>query len=181
MSQGKFHIKGSSLSSKFDFVAERFGEEAAAELKEWFRDQAGDRIVLDANWYPFSIYDGLLRTLADRWLGGDLERLREVGAFSAEKALTSAYESYAREKNFHRFLERMSMLHGRFYSSSSLVVKAQGDNFCEVGLVDVPTGFEAAAQVAAGFYAGAARFMGHQDVRCALSIKGGRALFRLDW
>jgi hypothetical protein len=114
-------------------------------------------------------------------MNGQLESLREVGAYSAQKALASVYEVYAREKNFHRFLERISMLHGRLYSNSRLTVTAQGEDFCEVALIGIPDSFEAAAQVAAGFYTGAARLMGLDKVRCEFVLEADQVLYRLDW
>ena len=181
MDNETFHIKGSSIRSKLDFAQDRFGEEAVERLQAKLSEQVPVGQVLDSSWYPFSVYDRLLRDLAAEWFDGDLDRLQEVGGYSAKKALTSAYEVYAREKDFHRFLERLALLHDRFYSNSRLWVKSKGENFCEVDIIGVPDGFEAAAQVAAGFYVGAARLMGHSEAQCEFHQEGDRVRYRLEW
>lgn len=176
-----FQVKGSSIRSKLYFAQQCLSPEVCSRLGRWLRGFANSEQILDANWYPFELYDGLLRTLAMEAYGGDLRRLEEVGIFSAEQALTTVYEVYAIQRDFPMFLRRISALHDRFYSRSKLELVGSGEGFCEIQLSDVSVDFTADIHVASGFYIGAARLMGLDKVSCERRIEGQKALFRLDW
>ena len=90
----EYRVKGSSIRSKFEFVHDRFGEAAERRLKERFRDH-GILPVLDSVMYPFAEYDAVNRAIAEEFLDGDLTRLAEVGAYSAQKVLTGVYRAFA--------------------------------------------------------------------------------------
>lgn len=173
-------IKGSSILSKMLYLHETFGEEAEARLSSFLAER-GLRQVLAGSWYSFELFDQVLRYIADQWLGGDLRRLREVGAFSAEKALTTTYEVYALG-DFTYFLDRISGLHGRFYSEGSLtVLREEGESRCRLRLHGASFYSEPDLEVAAGFYSGAARFLGAQEVQCRFEVAEDEVVFYLSW
>ncbi len=176
----ELQVKGSTIRSKLDFARDRLGPEAEAGLQRALQSM-DDSLLLDSSWYPFATYDALLRKIADSHFGGDLEKLRNVGAYSAEKALERTYEAYTRKGDFAYFLQRISALHDRFYSAGRLVVTAHGEGFCELELVDSPVVSEADVQVAVGFYLGAAQRMGLTRARCGFTIEDGRVCYRLEW
>lgn len=175
-----YRVKGSTIRSKLDFAAERLGTEARRAL-EAHLEAAGVTQILDADWYPFRLYDGVLRSLAADQFGGNLSQLREVGVYSAEKALSATYAAYAEQRDFPRFLERISALHRRFYSTGRLEVTAKGDDFCELDLVELPEVSYADVYIAAGFYIGAAKLMGLERARCRFQVGDDGVHFRLDW
>lgn len=176
----EFKVKGSTLLSKLEFAGERLGEEAKRTLEDYLAS-SGAAKVLDAEWYPFSLYDGLLRKMAAENYGGNVSRLRDVGSYSAEKALGTTYAAFARQRDFPLFLKRISSLHGRFYSAGRLVVTATGDSFCELEILDSPVISYADVYIAAGFYIGAARLMGLEGATCRFQVGDERVHFRLDW
>ncbi len=178
--QRQLNVKGSTLRSKLEFTEERFGSTARQQIEEYLREQ-GFPTILDANWYPFDLFDGVLQKMADDFFDGDLTKLEEVGAYSAEQALSTTYEPYAARRDFQQFLQRISSLHDRFYDTGQLEITARGDEFCEIELQGLPQVSQADVHVAAGFYVGAARFMGLESARCRFSIGPDRVHFRLDW
>ena len=177
---GKYQVKGSTIRSKLEFAAERCGSEARENLAAYLSAQAHPTI-LDAEWYSFSLYDGLLRKLAADFLGDDLSRLQEVGIYSAEKALTTTYEAFAARRDFPLFLKKISTLHNRFYSTGTLVVVDSGEDFCELEIRDAPIISRADVYLAAGFYIGAARLMGHDRAQVAFEVYSSRVHFRVAW
>lgn len=178
---GEFLVKGSSIRSKLYFAQETLSPDIVARLSRWLADTNRGEQILDANWYSFELYDGLLRELAKEAFGGDLLRLEEVGVFSAEQALTTVYEVYAIQREFLKFLRRISSLHDRFYSRSKLELVSSSETSCDLQLTDVPVDFSADIHVASGFYIGAARLMQLNNVRCDRRIEGDRVFFRLTW
>lgn len=179
--QNPFRAKGSTLRSKLAFVARRFGEGEADALRRWL-DQRIEGAVLDAAWYPFAVYDALLQEVAERFYGGELERLQEVGRFSAEEALSNTYSIYAVKRDFGLFLKRLSSLHSRFYSGGELVVTEQEVDACGLELRDLPVVSEADAHLALGFYLRAGELMGLERIRGRFERVDSHTLrYRLSW
>ncbi len=177
----EFQVKGSSLSSKFDFVRERFGPDAEAEFKDRFAGQCRFPI-LDSAWYPFTLYEEILDEIADRYFDGDRTRLQEVGRYSAEKVLTTIYQAYALGKDFPGFLDRIATLHERFYSQGRMRVELGEDGrSCAIRIVDAPAYSAADLNVAAGFYLGAAQVLGARDPTCSYHQERDGVRFDVRW
>ncbi|MDA8018700.1 MAG: hypothetical protein MPN21_14760 [Thermoanaerobaculia bacterium] len=164
---GKYWVKGSSINSKRTFLVDRLGE-AAAESLDTFLSDHGAPQVLEASWYPFQLYDDVLRFVAREFLGGDLKRLRDVGRHSARQSLTGTYSVFVRPGGFRSFLERSAPFHGRYYSAGSLqLVGASGDDTSfELVQEGAPIYTEPDLEVACGFYCEAAEMMGLWNVTC---------------
>ena len=178
----EYRVRGSSISSKFEFVRVRFGTEAELQLKEQFADHEQLFPILDSSWYPFELYDEINRAIADRFFDGELSGLVEVGSYSAEKVLTSVYKAFAEGKDFVGFLLRAALLHERFYSQSQMDVTLGEDGVsAEILLRDAPTHSEADLHMAAGFYAGAAKLLGVKGYRDEYNLIQDGAHFQLRW
>ncbi|MCG8454760.1 MAG: hypothetical protein MI919_00655 [Holophagales bacterium] len=177
---GPLRVKGGSIRSKIAFVASTFGPAAEAELVAELAEQ-GYAQVLEASWYDYDLFDHVLRFIADRWLGGDLGRLRDVGRFSARTALTTTYAFYLGRGDLPGFLGRISKLHERYYSRGSLTVLEQGATRCRLKLHGAGFYREPDLQVAAGFYMGAAELLGCREVRCRIEPGPDEADFLLEW
>ncbi|MEM6793860.1 MAG: hypothetical protein AAF725_07740 [Acidobacteriota bacterium] len=177
-----YRVKGSSIRSKLVYLSETFGADAERQMREFLED-LGAWPILEASWYRYEIYDGTLVWIARRFLGGEISRLREVGKFSAEKALTTTYEAFRSSGDFARFLEKMPVLHSRYYShgtlSASLVLP--GASRCQILLDGAPKHSEADLTVASGFYIRCAELMGHRQVVCGFRHEGQRVRFELAW
>ena len=178
----EYRVRGSSISSKFEFVRDRFGTEAELQLKEAFADRERLFPILDSSWYPFELYDEINRAIADRFFDGKFSGLIEVGSYSAEKVLTSVYKAFAEGKDFVGFLLRAALLHERFYSQSQMDVTLGEDGVsAEILLRDAPMYSEADLHIAAGFYAGAAKLLGLSSFRHEYSLTKDGAHFQLRW
>lgn len=177
-----FRVKGSSIRSKFDYVRDTFGPTAELELRESL--PASDEIgsVLDSGLYSFELYDRVLWAVAERFFDGDVTRLREVGAYSAEKSLTSIYRAFAEGKDFLGFLSRIQLLHQRFYTHGTMAVDI-GDNrkSTRITLAGAPTYSDADLQVAAGFYLGVGKLLGLEEIRLHFERTDQGAVFDLSW
>lgn len=178
--QEEFLIKGSSLRTKLNFASRRLGPEARASLERHLIEALGNRPILDADWYPFATYEGLLQHLLDRFLAGDVERLQEVGQFSADAALSSVYETYARG-GFAAFVDRLPMFHQRLYTVSRLVVRVKEANACVLDTVNMPRISMADVHVSCGFFVGAARLLGHPKARGSALAKDTYVRYRIEW
>lgn len=174
-------VRGDSIRSKLLFARQAFGPEAEQELQA-FLDAQGISQVRDEAWYPFEAYDQLLRKLADRHFEGDLARLIEVGEHAAESTLKTTYQVYTL-REFMNFLDRLSSLHGHFYSAGRLENKLDDRGLsCHIRLLDAPYYSDPDLFVASGFYQGAARFMGLQGVECEFrKIGDSEVQFDLTW
>lgn len=174
-----YKIKGSSIRTKFQFVKETFGEAAEAALQDRF--ERGMFPILDSSWYPFSFNEQVSQAIVRSHFDGDVSRLREVGAFSAERVLTSVYKFYATAKGFIEFLRRAELLHETCYSKGGMQVSIGDDlKSCQIRL-RAPVFSEADMQVAAGFYSGAAGFFGEHNVTCTCELEGSGARFDMSW
>lgn len=178
----EYRVRGSSIRSKFSFVRERFGSAAELQLKEDFASNERLFPILDSSWYPFELYDQINRAIADRFFGGQLSGLVEVGSYSAEKVLTSVYKAFTQGKDFSGFLLRAALLHERFYSQSHMdVILGEDGHSAEILLRDAPTYSEADLHIAAGFYAGAAKLLGLENIRHEHTLMKDGAHFQLRW
>ncbi|MDH3744735.1 MAG: hypothetical protein OES47_06510 [Acidobacteriota bacterium] len=177
-----FCVKGSSIRSKFDYVRDTFGPRAELELKESFSASDDIGSVLDSGLYPFDLYDRVLWAVAERFLDGDVNRLREVGAYSAEKSLTSIYRAFAEGKDFLGFLSRIQLLHQRFYTHGTMAVDiGDGNKSTRITLTGAPTYSDADLQVAAGFYLGVGNLLGLESIRLHFERTDHGAVFDLSW
>jgi hypothetical protein len=180
MQSRDFTVKGSTILSKLVYAREHFGPEAEKDLAA-FLSEAGEKQVLDGSWYPFALYEGVLKRLAERHFGGDLVRLRELGEDSARRALTETYQVYGQMGLTH-FLSRIGALHKRFYSHGEIEATMDDDGSrCTIRMFEVPVHSKVDRQVAAGFYVGACRVMGLRDVRCRVATVGDETFFYIDW
>lgn len=178
---GSYWVKGGSIASKLDFVRDEHGQEAERELRA-FLETRGAPQILEASWYPFQLYDEVLRHLVDEHLGGETERLREVGRYSARRSLTGTYSVYVRPGGFPAFLERSASFHGRYYSTGSLEVVEASEDGRHFRLVQegAPVYTRPDLEVACGFYCEAAEMMGLSDVRCEWEYTDDGVAFELD-
>ena len=174
-------VRGSSITSKFAYVRETFGPAAESKLNERFAGSPHFP-ALDALWYPFSHYLEVNQAIADTCFDGDVKRLREVGQFSAEHALTHLYKVYAKEATFVDFLLKISNLHKRFYSAGSMeprIDEAGGQaDIVLSGNREYPV---EDLYIAQGFYVGAAKRLGHQNVLSKISRTADGAIIAVRW
>lgn len=164
---GKYWVKGSSINSKRSFLDDRFGPQPTQKLDAFLAEHGAPQI-LEASWYPFQLYDDVLRFVAQEFLGGDLTKLRDVGRHSARESLTGTYSVFVRPGGFRSFLERSATFHSRYYSVGSLrLVSASGDGKgFELAQDGAPIYTQPDLEIACGFYCQAAEMMGLSGVTC---------------
>jgi len=174
-----YQIKGSSIQSKLDYVREVLGKEQEEEVRDMLR-QRGIVLLLQSSWYPAEVYEDLNLFLAEEFFGGNIERLLEVGEFSARRALKSTYKAYLEGGDFARFLQRISSFHERFFSEGTMEVRP-GVGSCEILLSGARRYPQPDVQIARGFYSGAARCFGLENVSCSAAPNADGMRFLLTW
>ncbi|MDY6787876.1 MAG: hypothetical protein SVK54_07110 [candidate division WOR-3 bacterium] len=176
-----YKVKGSSISSKFDYIEENYSAEVLEEFKNVIENMI-DFPVLDSQWYDFDVYDKINRTIARIYFDNDMEKLRDVGKHSAERVLSGVYSAYVRNHDFIAFLKRISMLHSRFYNKGEMDVDFSRDNkSCTIVLHSAPRYPRSDNYIAAGFYVGAAEFCGLKNVAYSITEEKDSVRFELKW
>lgn len=174
----RFQVKGSTLHTKLAFARAHLGTEVEEAILEFLRD-AGIHRVLTGSWYDFAIYERLLEKLAEVGYQGDLERLREVGAFSAENALSTTYRAFARSKDLDRFLELLPQLHTSMHSHGKLTLDERTMTSFVLTVRDMPSYGQGEAYVTEGFFASCARLLGCLGVRSRMKRDGKNVAYRI--
>lgn len=176
-----FVIKGSTIRTKLAFLRDQFGPDAETALAQAL-EQRGYPRILEGSWYPFEIYEIALQHIADQHYPGQPDGLVEVGAFSARQALSTTYEAFARKRDFGGFLTLLPQLHLRLYSGGSLEIEHHPERqTCTIGLRDMPRYAEVDLSISRGFFAGAARMLGHPDAECRTERVKRGVDFVLTW
>lgn len=177
-----YQVKGSSLASKLEFVETRFGPAAVRELLLDVADPRLERILV-TSWYPYELFDRLLTRLAARFYDGDLERLAEIGEYSAAKMLSGTYKTFTDlSKSYGDFLRRVQQLHSRLYSQGVIEVSVgTGDRRARILWHSAPYWTETDLAVAKGFYRGAAESFELRQVEVGLRREPDRVTFDLRW
>jgi hypothetical protein len=179
---GTYKVKGTSIRSKLAFVRKRFGVQGEEQLKSDLKDEKSLFPLLDSSWYPFELYDRVNRAIARRFFDNDLQALQEVGAYSAEEALTTVYRAFVRQGDYAVFLRHIEKLHKTFYNLGDMSVMVSRDkNYSEIEHFGAPEYSEADLQIAAGFYVGAGQLLGNKNVSCRLDQRPDGAHFELRW
>lgn len=177
----KYSVKGSSINSKIEYVEEEISAEDAGLLKETFKEEIKFP-VLDSAWYDYDIYAKLLSEIARLFFASDKEKLKDVGIFSAKKVLNGVYKAYMMGGDFIKFLQKISMLHSRFYNMGTMDVSVSDTgNACTILLKDAPVYAVEDNYIAAGFYMGSAISCGLQSVKCSITEKTNAVEFQLTW
>ncbi len=112
----------------------------------------------------------------------DIQKLKQVGVFSAKTVLNGVYKSFVQGKDFTRFLKKISRLHSRFYSKGEMLVEiSDNENKCEIILKGAPIYSEEDNYIAAGFYTGSAMACGLSEIICNIEPGNGFVRFILEW
>ncbi len=176
-----FVIKGSTIRTKLAFLRDQFGADAETKLAQTL-EQRGYPRILEASWYPFEIYEIALQHIADEHYPGQPDGLIEVGTFSAQQALSTTYEAFARKRDFAGFLTLLPQLRLRLYSGGSLEIEQHPERHsCTIGLRDMPRYADVDLFISQGFFAGAARMLGHPDAVCQTQRVDRGVDFVLSW
>lgn len=176
-----YQVKGSTIRSKFEYVGHHFGADARAALEATFEGR-GLFPLLTASWYPYDLYVEVLDALTARHFGGDASRLHEVGAASAQGALSTVYQAFVRDQGFLEFLVGMSKLHHLFYNQGHIEVRIHPEEKgCDILHRDKPRYATSDLHVATGFYTRAAELHGLRQVTCSFERTDAGADFVLGW
>ena len=176
-----YKVKGSSISSKFDYIEENYSGEDLEEFKKVIENMI-DFPVLDSQWYDFDVYDKINRTIARVYFDNDMEKLLDVGKHSAARVLSGVYSAYVRNHDFIAFLKRISMLHSRFYNKGEMDVDfSKENNSCTIVLHSAPRYPRSDNYIAAGFYVGAAEICGLKNVSYSINEEKEKVRFELKW
>jgi hypothetical protein len=160
-----YSVKGSTIRMKFEFVRDRFGPEAEAAMRARFRNRMELEALLDTSWVPFTLYEEINQYIARAHYGGDLTRLREVGAYSADRGLQSIYKIWVSGKAFLDFLRQMTEYNRTLYNAGDLDVSVGEDQTsATLSFRNAPQYSQAELHTSTGFFVGSAKVMGLADV-----------------
>lgn len=177
----RYMVKGISIRSKLEYVRDRFGAGAEEQMRSGLKGKSELVPLLDSSWYPYTLYEEINRAIADRFHGGNVLALREVGAYSAEKALTSVYRSFARG-TLVDFLGRIGAVHDTYYNQGSMRTEMRPDGrSATVTMTGAASYSEAEAEIATGFLLGAARLLGHPRAACSRKISKEGVTLTISW
>ncbi|HKS25254.1 MAG TPA: hypothetical protein VJZ76_20835 [Thermoanaerobaculia bacterium] len=104
-------VKGVMVRAHVDWVRDHRDRDEVIEFFEAIPRTM--RTVLAASWYDFADVIALDRVIVDRFGGGQLPFLQELGAYSARQSLTGVYRFFQRS-GVHEFFRRSALLHGQF-------------------------------------------------------------------
>lgn len=170
-------VKGSKLGSKLVFVREKFGAAAAEKVLGAMApaDRAELANIIDLKWYPFELYDALLRTIVSVH-GNDERLLDEIGRHSADHQLSNIYSAYKRDELL-RMLKNMVPMHSHMNDPGRMEVSASGSATFAI-IVTEPKSTMAACRVSRAFYQRVAELAGARNVRVtesACTARGAEA------
>jgi hypothetical protein len=178
----EYKVKGIAVRTKLDYVRERHGTAAEAEVKAGLDRYKSLMPLLDSSWYPFALYDDVLRVIATRFFAGHLTGLREVGTHSAQSALTSVYKSFARSGNVAAFFERIGALYSTYYNLGQMQATFDPTGAgCTILLSGAPVYSPADLEVSAGFFVGACKLLGKPGARCSFRSAKDSVHYELRW
>lgn len=124
--------KGVSLLHFHDFVRSRFGDDAWGEVLYRLKPGAREiftRPVLASGWYPYTTYVEAVKIVVECFLGGDIQRAREIGAYNLESSLNTIYRALYKVGS-PAFLMRMSATLWRsYFNVGRMVVEKAGRGF----------------------------------------------------
>jgi predicted hydrocarbon binding protein len=154
------NVKGSKLSSKLAFVEQRFGHSAVEALLSGMPVADRDELknVIDLRWYPFELYDRLLRAIVEITAMGDDGILDEVGAHSADHQLSNIYSAYKRDELLRMF-KNMVPMHSHMNDPGRMEVLTSGTATFTI-VVAEPKSTAAACRVSRAFYRRVAELAG---------------------
>jgi hypothetical protein len=178
----EYLVKGIAIRTKFEYVRDHHGVAADESFRAAFTHHKGLMPLLDSSWYPFAVYDEVIRAIAAKFFSGQLAGLREVGAASAEKALTTVYKSFARSGDVAGFFERIGSLYSTYYNVG--LMKAQmsaAGSGCTLLLSGAPQYSPADLEVSAGFFLGACKLLGKPQARCSIHSAKEGVHYDLKW
>ncbi|MFQ5671120.1 MAG: hypothetical protein ACE5HD_11475 [Acidobacteriota bacterium] len=161
------NVKGSNLLSRQAFVIGKHGAAAWTTLLEQMPPAdvklLAPRILASA-WYPMELYNRLDLAICQAFAAGNLVLCREIGAFSARRALSGTYRIYLKDGPT-ALLHRLSVLHAAFYDKGSMQVTPVDRGHCLIRNVYVPRSSRTNCLVASGFYQTVVEMSGGKNVR----------------
>jgi hypothetical protein len=181
------NVKGMALSTRVDFIRERFGADAYARVLTAVTPKTREILegmVLPQMWVPMVEYADFLTT-TDRLLGkGDLELVVEMGRYAAARNLPTIYKVFLRFASPIYVMSKATSIWNLNYDSGRLVTEERGPTTAYLRVeVDRPSCAQCAS--VRGWAEGAAAVCGVSDVRSKkleCRSAGGKACdFLLTW
>jgi uncharacterized protein (TIGR02265 family) len=180
-------IKGAILKSRMAFVRERFGEAMVQQVRASLPadDQQALKSILTVRWYPFEIGKRLDDAIVTVCGNGDPAFLKQLGAASADKNLSTLHKSLLAPGNPHAFLERARTIYALYYETGRREYKRTGDRSGVLTTHDADTFSAPDCQTVIGWYERALEMCGARGVRVVETecrAKGGAVCrYEVSW
>lgn len=160
-------VKGTSIRSRLEFLQQRWGEEARDGVLAGLDavDRAAVENTLAASWVPFALLNRLDAAIVSGPGGGDLQVARDIGAYSAERNLSTVYRMFVDQARGDpaALLENLATLHGSFYDWGSMRAIRLGRGECRVEVEYAGAASRTNCLTAVGFYTEALRRLGVEE------------------
>jgi len=183
-------VKGTKITSKLEFVRQRYGAEALervlAALPPAHREAVAH--ALPIGWYDLAAYDELVESICKVAAQGDTAVYDLMGADSAERQMGTVYGAYLKQ-DLLRTIENMVPMHGQLNRPAEMRVERAADgsgpgHACTI-VVRAPRSTAAGCRVSRAFYRRVAELSGVRDVSVAESTCTSRGddacRFHLRW
>jgi hypothetical protein len=178
-------VKGSKITSKLSYLAERHGESSPARVLAALdeEDRKTLQFVMEVGWYPQDLYERLLKAICRTVGEGDDGILAQIGAFSADHQFSRVYRVY-RSADLVETLQNMVPIHAKLNQPSGMKVSIEGPGQSTIVVTDPPA-TPVICAVSSGFYRRVLELHGAREVDVrepACSGRGDAACqFELRW
>ena len=162
-------VKATMLRTRLDFLAERFGAPGVDTVLGALGEEEARTLhsVLPSSWLPFSLLNRLDDVIVRKLGGGHTELIREAGAFSARRNLTSIYKVFVDQAQGDplRLMESLSGMHATFYDWGGMKIHAIDGRSCRMETDYLGGAARTNCLSAIGFYSEALRQLQLKSVR----------------
>ncbi len=119
LSNDAARTKGIGFMNVRTFAEEHFGEHAWHDLVQTFPHVDRDELnaVVPVGWYSLALYARLIHTLDTQLGSGDLSVIETLGAYEAQRDLTTVHRVFLRMANPAFIVEQIAKLWMRFHDT----------------------------------------------------------------
>jgi hypothetical protein len=131
--------KGVNLVHLREFTQSRFGEEAWHQVLDRVKPETREiffRRIHPSARYAYGSYVDVLQVVVARFLGGDIRRAAEIGAYDMEASLNTIYRALYRVGSPSIIIRMSARLWRLYFNVGSMVIEEVGRGFARARIDD---------------------------------------------